>query len=129
TSQTKDKTSAARTVTNTPEPTEAPKETPLPTTIPTPTKPLTLEERIKAKLNLGTDTKVSELSTETDADPITDKELPGKIAVLISYHMNGTYLDTSWTKRGSWSIDTSIIEDIFSLDSSINTIVMTAEVP
>jgi hypothetical protein len=129
TSQVKDKTSAASTVTNTPEPTEAPKETPQPTAIPTPTKPLTLEERIKAKLSLDGDTKVTEISTETDADPITDKEIPGKTAVLISYHMNGTYLDTNWTKKASWNIDTGIIKDIFPLDSSINTIVMSAEVP
>ena len=95
----------------------------------TPTQPLTLKERIKAKLKLDGDTKVTVISTESDADPITDKELPGKIAVLISYHLNGTYLDTSWTKRGSWNIDTGIIQDIFPLDNSINTIVMIAQVP
>jgi hypothetical protein len=100
-----------------------------PTATPSPAKPLTLEERIKAKLKLGEDTPVTEVSTEPDTDPTTDKELPGRIAVLISYHMNGTYLDVSWTKKGSWSIDTGIIKDIFPLDESINTIVMIAQVP
>jgi len=103
---------------------------------PTPTEeilstpePLTLEERIKAELNLGADTKVTNVFTSTDTETTTNKELPGKIAVEIDYQMNGTYLDTSWSKRGSWNIDTGIMKDIFPLDSSINTIIMFANVP
>jgi len=96
---------------------------------PTPSTPMILEDRIKSKLKLGEDTPVTEVSTEPDVDLATDKELPGKTAVLISYHMNGTYLDTSWTKQGSWNIDTGIIKDIFPLDNSINTIIMNAQVP
>lgn len=101
-----------------------------PTNTPTPkpvSKSLSLEDRIKQ--TFPQDSKGSTVTVDTAIDIDTGDDIPGKKDVSLDIILNGTYWDTKATKQASYQYTTDIIKKVFPMESDIDAIIFTYEVP